>query len=158
MRFKALVAATALTAVTAAGTAFANPEEMEALTREMVLDAETYFNETPLDDVKAAFNDPASDRWVGDQYHLHMYGMDAEGVVWADSAFPDLVGMNSVDMADFDGNFYNQEVLAGTEGHSDPFTVNIRFSNPESGAIVDTVGTCLRPVQEHVICAWANDS
>jgi len=158
MRMKTLASGLAIAVATLSAPALANLEEMEQLTREMVLEAEQYFNSVPLEEAQETLADPNTDRWIGDRYHVHMFGMDADGNIWADNIFTDLVGLNSLDMADFDGRLYNRDILTETQTSSDVYTLHIRFTNPESGAIVDTVGSCLRPVAEHVICSWANDS
>jgi len=152
--FKALAAGFGL--VLAASAAQAEVAEMKPMTEAMVVEAEEYFQEAPLDEVRQAFNDPESDRWMGDRYHLHMMGMTADGEVWANATFPDLVGMDGRDMADFDGRYFFQDIIEATEGNSDLYGIQIRFSNPESGDIVDAYGSCLRPAPEHIICAWAD--
>ncbi|MEZ5934577.1 MAG: hypothetical protein R3F54_22075 [Alphaproteobacteria bacterium] len=144
----------------ACATAFIKPAladiaAMRKLTRAMVLEAAEYYRSVPFDEAQAAFNDLTSERWLRQPFHLHMFGMHADGMVWADNIFHELVGVDFSLVYDLEGVQFGQEILERTAESTEPITVQIRFLSPATGNETISVGSCMRPEPDHVLCSWS---
>ncbi|MGI9510595.1 MAG: hypothetical protein ACR2QJ_14740 [Geminicoccaceae bacterium] len=135
--------------------AMANITDMKRLTEEMVKEAGERFRQIGIEQATIEFNDSTSTVWLRDPYHLHMFGMSETGEIWADNIFPEVIGMNFENMADFEGLPFGQMVIDNTPIDGSIYQIEIRFASPGSGDIVPGIGSCLRPEGKDVLCSWS---
>lgn len=147
---------------TAAVLAFSSPAlasdilVMETLTQEMLSSALEFYDEAGHEAALIAFGATEKGRWYTDEFNLHMFGMSADGVVWADGAWPELVGTAFTDMTDFNGKEFGKMIVEETPQDGSFYRMDLFFLNPEQNQISISIGHCARPVAEHVICSWTN--
>jgi len=135
--------------------AHADIAAMGRLTNAMVLEAADYYRSVSFAEAEAAFNDLSSDRWLSQPYHVHMFAMRADGMVWADNIFHEFVGVDFSLVYDLDGLQFGKEILERTAGTSDTIKIEIKFLSPETGNETVGIGSCLRPDPENVLCSWS---
>ncbi|MGH1482402.1 MAG: hypothetical protein ACRBM6_27380 [Geminicoccales bacterium] len=135
----------------------ADPIAMRNLTKAMVLEARDYYETVSLEEATAAFNDVTSERWLREPFHLHLFGMNANGDVWADNVFTALVGTNFIHFADFDGKPFGKMIAENTPQDGSVYQIDIRFTSPGTGEIVPGVGSCLRPDADNILCSWSEE-
>lgn len=135
----------------------ADPVAMRSLTKAMVLEARDYYQSVEFETAVTTFNDVTSERWLRDPFHLHLFGMHANGDVWADNVFTALVGSNFISVADFDGKPFGKMIAENTPKDGTVYQIDIRFTSPGSGEIVPGVGSCLRPDEDNILCSWSEE-
>lgn len=144
--------ATLVCATTAHG---ANLQEMSAMTEDMVTRAAEHYANVGREQAEIDFN-KKTEEWFADQYFLHMFGMGADGMVWADNVWPEFIGTDFSDAADFNGIQFGQEILANTPTDGSALRVELQFMNPDSGELSPSVGHCVRPDPGNILCSWTN--
>jgi hypothetical protein len=144
-----------LCATTFVKPALADIAAMGSLTRAMVLEAADYYRSVPFDQAATAFNDLESERWLRQPFHLHMFGMHADGMVWADNIFHELVGVDFSLVYDLEGVQFGKQILERTAASSEPITIQIQFLSPATGNETISVGSCIRPEPDNVLCSWS---
>ena len=147
----------ALLAFAPAPSTKADPVVMRSLTKAMVLEARDYYHSVDFETAVTTFNDVTSERWLRDPFHLHLFGMNANGDVWADNVFTALVGSNFRSVADFDGKPFGKMIADNTPRDGSVYQIDIRFTSPGSGEIVPGVGSCLRPDEDNILCSWSEE-
>ncbi len=133
----------------------ADVKAMERLTKAMVLEAADHYRSVSFEEAEAAFNGLRSDRWLRQPFHLHMFGMHADGMVWADNIFHELVGVDFSLVYDLEGVQFGKEILERTAETQEPIMIQIKFLSPATGDETVSVGNCLRPDPENVLCSWS---
>lgn len=127
--------------------------EMRAATRDLLERAVLRFEVIGFEAAQIEFNDPTDDRWLRAPFHQHLFAMSRDGVVWADNVFPGLIGLDFSNILDADGLAFGRRILDETPEEG-VFVIEIAFQHPDGG-LAPGVGSCARPVAEHILCAWA---
>lgn len=133
----------------------ADLDEMTDLTRDMVLRAADHYGAVGPDQAKVDFN-LKSEAWYANTYHLHMFGMTQDGLVWADNVWPEFVGTDFSVAADFNGVEFGRDILDNTPQDGSVYRIELQFMNPDSGDLSPSVGACLRPDDQNILCSWTN--
>ncbi|NJO39032.1 MAG: hypothetical protein HC871_17320 [Rhizobiales bacterium] len=155
IRYPARIALLVLCAAALAKPALADIAAMGRLTKAMVLEAAGYYRSVSFDEAVTAFSDLESERWLRQPFHLHMFGMRADGMVWADNIFHELVGVDFSQVFDLEGVQFGKQILERTAETTEPVTIQIRFLSPATGNETISVGSCMRPEPENVLCSWS---
>lgn len=158
-RTKRYLANASILAAFLPGTAFAtqaDEERMAEITYAMVTEATEFFQSNGYDVAAEAFALTELNRWYTDEFNLHMFGMTAEGIVWADGAWPAFVGTDFSEMTDFNGFAFGQNILSETPENGDPYRIELQFMNAEQNKITVSIGHCARPSNDHILCSWTN--
>lgn len=133
-----------------------NVSRMAELTRDMVTEAVDFFVANGYDASREAFGLTERNYWFTDEYNLHMFGMTAEGIVWADGAWPAFVGTDFREMTDFNGFAFGKAILNETPDNGEVYRIELQFMNSEQSRITVSIGHCARPNTDHVLCSWTN--
>lgn len=149
---RTLFSTVALLALAGPATA-ADTTEMAALTLDMVTRAAAHYADVGHDQSVIDFNEQ-SPEWYQEQYFLHMFGMSASGLVWADNVWPDFIGTDFSLTADFNDFEFGAYIL---ENASDaPLLVELEFMNPDTLEITPSVGHCIKVDPDNILCSWTN--
>ena len=147
-------------ALTQAAGATDFPEEslhlMREMTREMVTRAAEHFHAVGLEQAAIDFNVVGAPEWNAEPHYIHMFGMDADGTVWADNVWPEFIGTDFTATADFEGFQFGAEIVENTATVGEIYQIQLVFMNPDSNDLSPSIGSCVRPVPEHILCSWAN--
>lgn len=147
-----------LAAVFAAGLikpVLADAMAMSRLTKAMVLEAADYYRSVSFEEARATFNDQKSDRWLRQPFHLHMFGVSADGIVWADNIFHEFVGVDFSLVYDVEGFAIGRNVIEQASATSEPSKHRTKFLSPVTNDETLSIGHCLRPDPDNIICAWS---
>jgi hypothetical protein len=128
---------------------------MSRATKAMVLDASKFFNSVPFEEARAAFNEGGSARWHQEPYGVHMFAMYANGLVWADNVFSEFVGTDFSLVIGMDGFAVGRHILTQTAYKSEPLRTENMFISPKTGNETISVGHCMRPDPDHVLCSFS---
>lgn len=90
-----------------------------------------------------------------DHFNLHVGLVTPDMKVIADSGFPELIGLNYIDVSDVDGNSLGEAVSAGVAKSPSGAALVLRFADPVTKAVAHAEGYCMRPDNSHVLCAWS---
>ncbi|MBB4293858.1 hypothetical protein GGE16_005955 [Rhizobium leguminosarum] len=147
------IAAFILVAVSMATPALA--DDMADATKDHAVKAAAYFASADLETAKKAFADKSNTEWVRPEYNLHVTGIGSDGVIWADGAFPELIGADLATLTDLDGTSFGKEMLEKSKEMTEGHLMTLRFINPKTQQAAKSYGYCLRPKGEDVVCAWS---
>jgi hypothetical protein len=136
-----------------AAPASADMAELDEMTRDMIKDAVSYFQEEGFDAAKEAFSDPDAERWFKQPHSVHMFGAYADGEIWADNAFPEFVGSNFNDLSDANGKRFGSMVMKNAEV-GEPYRIDFVFLHPKKDTLADGAGHCQKPNPDHVLCSF----
>lgn len=151
MRFTLIL----LTLLATTGAVQAELDKMAALTREMVQRAAKHYSSVGRSQAEIDFNQRTED-WYSDTFYLHMFGMNADGIVWADNVWPEFIGTDFSEAADFNGVLFGRKILNNTPRDGEIYRIDLEFMNPDSGDLSPSVGACLRPDASTILCSWTN--
>ena len=126
------------------------------MTRTMVVRAARHDAAVGQEAAVADVNEPGAAAWTAMPHYVHMFAMTADGHVLADDVWPEFVGTDFTLVADFEGFRFGEALLDGTPADESVFQFELTFINADSDAMSPSVGSCLRPVPEQVLCSWAN--
>jgi hypothetical protein len=127
-----------------------------AATKEFAQKALALYKTDGMEAAKNAFMAPKAWLLGPDKFNLHVTGLsDDNEMVWADSGFPEVVGLSYHDVADLDGVPLGDAVWGGLAKSPTGAAIQLRFNDPATKAVAHTEGYCLRADARNVICAWS---
>lgn len=139
--------------VSIAAPASADMDQLDRMTKAMVKDAVAVFQENGFEAAKEAFSDADAERWYQQPHSVHMFGAHADGKIWADNGFPELVGTNFNDLSDANGKRFGEMVMNNTKMGS-LYRIDYVFLHPEKDTLTEGAGHCRKPNPEHVLCSF----
>lgn len=129
--------------------------DMQSETKALAIKAGEFFAATDHNSAKVAFSDGNNADWAPKMFNLHVSGIGADGVLWADGAFPELIGMDFRSLTDLDGVAFGKEMLEKTPSGLGGHAMQHRFINPKTQAAAEAYGFCVKPMGSDLICAWS---
>lgn len=133
----------------------ANLAEMRAMTAEMIARAAQHYAMVGHSVAADDFN-TLSDDWYAEHHLLHMFGMGMDGRVWAYNVWPELIGIDFSYVTDFHGFEFGRDILKNTPENGSPYEVQVHFMDPQTGQLIPSIGTCIRPDEGNILCSWTN--
>jgi hypothetical protein len=138
-----------------AGAVPASAADIVEATKSHALAAAAFFQASGFAAAKAAFNDPKSTTWMPDLYNLHVGGISANGMTWADGGFPELVDVDFRTLSDLTGTPFGKDVVEKTPKWPGGLTLTLRFLNPRTKKAAESHGYCVRPDADNILCGWS---
>jgi hypothetical protein len=127
-----------------------------AATKEYALKGLALYKAEGQEAAKKAFMTPKAWLLGPDHFNLHISGLaDDNQMVWADSGFPEVVGLSYHDVADLDGVPLGDVVWGGLAKSPTGAAVQVRFNDPVTKTVAHAEGYCVRADPKNVICAWS---
>ena len=151
-----ILAAAAATPAAATDFPAADLQAMRDATATMLARAAAHYGRVGHDAAIADFNAVEDTVWIEQPFHIHMFAMRHDGIVTADNVWPEFIGTDFTLTADFEGYQFGVDILERTSEVGTVAPIELVFMNPDTGDLSPSIGHCMRPNADTVLCSWAN--